>query len=342
MSTFRVVQLTQEALKVQCKLDDYEEWGAPMLDMEQYQRKEAVQRSSTFSQRGSIFWALVDSQNVRDDADLVAGQTVLYCHCESHRFNCAVRHVSGEIEQGYSHHIGSVFTLPEHRKQGLATIFMKKVAEQLKQLSGAVVSVLYSDIGPTFYSRLGWKLHPSKMAAIDVANSFTTDVNGSSDTGMVSLYLDANLDKLLRSDNRRLLQLLKDEKYRGRDTFVVLPTRDSTEWQFCIGQHYARVRGYMELPSRCGVKINEDIFILWCHNVKESTLYILRARFPEAPTDAAISVQLLLDEALEEARKFSLTTVTSLSSAMLFCHRNAADSSEPLPYWLCNEKYSWV
>uniref|UniRef100_M4BHZ5 LYC1 C-terminal domain-containing protein n=1 Tax=Hyaloperonospora arabidopsidis (strain Emoy2) TaxID=559515 RepID=M4BHZ5_HYAAE len=370
MSKFRVVQLTQEALKVQCKLDDFEEWGAPMLDMAQYQCKEALQRASPFSQRGSIFWALVDHKRNEnnDDADLVAGQTVLYCHCESHRFECVVRHSSGEIERGYSLHIGSVFTLPEHRKQGLAKFFLEEVAKQLKQIPGAVLSVLYSDIGPTYYDRLGWKLHPSKMATIDVAELRTTNLTNSRNIETVSLLLDANLDKFLRADNEKLVRVLEHEKSQGRDAFVVLPTRDSIEWQFCIGEHYARTLGYKELPSHCGVKINEEAFIIWCHDVKESTLYILRARLPDVYEDAAESVQLLLNEALMEARKFDLNRVAiwdppscllhsdvrcrynikfadredSLSSAMLFCHWNSPDLAMPLPHWMCNEKYSWV
>jgi hypothetical protein len=79
----RVVQLTQEALKVQCKVDDFGEWGAPTLDLPQYQRKEELQRATRFSQLGSIFWTLVED----DGQELQAGRTELLCHC---RFDCVV------------------------------------------------------------------------------------------------------------------------------------------------------------------------------------------------------------------------------------------------------------
>ncbi|KAG6574341.1 Acyl-CoA N-acyltransferase [Phytophthora cinnamomi] len=365
MDKFRLVQLTQETLKIQCNVDDFEEWGAPTLDLQQYQRKEELQRATAFSQRGSNFWALVEDNG--DSTELVPGQTVLYCHCESHRFDCAVRRSSGEIERGYSHHIGSVFTLPEHRKRGLATFFMKEVAKQLGKLPRALVSVLYSDIGPTYYDKLGWRLHPSKMATLDVAHPHNANSN-ETEVEIESLFLDDKLDAFFQADNARLVDELSSERFQGGEAFAVLPTRDSLEWQFCIGVHFARVRGYDELPSRCGVKIHENAFVIWCHNLKESTLYVVRARFPEAGDGAAETTRLLLSTALEEARKFKLKKVAiwdppsgllhdevrshleielvervdSLSSAMVFGHGNSEASTAPLPHWLGNEKYAWV
>ncbi|KAG3074885.1 hypothetical protein PI124_g20381 [Phytophthora idaei] len=365
MSKFRVVQLTQEALKVQCKVDDFEEWGAPTLDLPQYQRKEELQRTTPFSQRGSIFWALVEDTGTGDtgDSSLVAGQTLLYCHCESHCFDCAVRRSSGEIERGYSHHIGSVFTLPQHRKRGLAKLFLCEVAKQLGQLPGSLVSVLYSDIGPTYYDKLGWKLHPSKMATLDVAHPFN---NKSSAAELEPLTSDDNFDSFLQADNARLVKELSSDRFEGQEAFVILPTRVSIEWQFCIGVYFARVRQYEELPSRCGVKIDEDAFIIWCHNLKASTLNLVRARLPEGGKNAAETTRLLLNKALKEARKFRLRKITiwdppsiladaevrsqfeiqfveredSLSSAMVFRHGGDVDAA--LPHWLANEKYAWI
>ncbi|ETK90101.1 hypothetical protein L915_06054 [Phytophthora nicotianae] len=368
MSKFRVVQLTQEALKVQCKVDDFEEWGAPTLDLPQYQRKEELQRETPFSQRGSIFWALVEDTGDIGDSNLVAGQTVLYCHCESHQFDCAVRRSSGEIERGYSRHIGSVFTLPQHRKRGLAKFFISEVAKQLGELPGSLVSVLYSDIGPKYYDKLGWKLHPSKMATLNVTHSLNTKSDCISSAELESLTLDEKFDHFLQADNSKLLKELSSDRFKGREAFVILPTRDSIEWQFCIGVYFAQIRGYEELPSRCGAQISEDAFIVWCHNLKASTLYVVRARLPEGDKNAAETTRLLLNEALKEARKFKLNKVAfwdppsfladtevcnyldiqfvdredSLSSAMMFHHRGGVDSASFLPYWLANEKYAWV
>ncbi|KAG7390790.1 hypothetical protein PHYBOEH_006916 [Phytophthora boehmeriae] len=375
MDKFRVVRLTREELKVQCKNDDFEEWGAPALNLPQYQRKEQLQRETAFSQRGSVFWALVEKsdsdENSIDDSDLVAGRTALCCHCESHRFDCVLRRQSGEIERGYSHHIGSVFTLPEFRKRGLATFFMKQVAKQLAQFRGALVSVLYSDIGPTYYDKLGWRLHPSQMATLDVTHPRNAKTNNDS-IELIPLALDQELDEFFKADNDRLVEELSSAKFEGREAFVILPTRDSLEWQFCIGVHFARERGFDELPSCCGVKANTDAFVVWSHNVRGSTLNIVRARLPDVGDDHAIATtRALMNAALEEARKFQLKKVAiwnpppvllyddvrhhleievderndSLSSAMVFHNGSVdvdGDAKTPLPHWLSNEKYAWV
>ncbi|TDH65432.1 hypothetical protein CCR75_002059 [Bremia lactucae] len=365
MSKFRVVQLTHEALKVQCKVDDFEEWGAPALDRSQYLCKEELQRAMAFSQQGSIFWALVDTM---EDSELVAGQTVIYCHCESHRFDCAVRHGSGEIKRGFSHHIGSVFTLPQYRNKGLASFFMKEVANQLKLLPGALVSILYSDIGPTFYDKLGWKLYPSISAILDVEHPVNANAGSNYKAELVALTLDDKLDDILKADNTRLVEELSSNRFKKQEAFAILPTRDSIEWQFCIGVHYATAHKNSELPYYCGVKIHEDAFLIWRHNFKESTLNVLRARFPEKRDNFVNVIHLLLNEAVKEARKFNLQKIAiwdpplvlacsevrcsiimsfieredSLSSALIFYRDDSVGSSTLLPHWLANQKYAWV
>lgn len=376
---FRLVQLTQEELKIQTKIDDFAMWGAPALSQEQYQRKEALQRTTPFSQRSSIFWALVekrspsaDSKGTSSDAELVAGKDLICAHCESHRFDCVFRKPSGELVRGFSHHIGSVFTLPAYRKQGLASFFLTEVAKSMAQLPDAVASALYSDIGPTFYDRLGWRLYPSTMAELDVSAPHNAAAIASAEetvTTGTKLFLDQELDAFLARDNRRIEIEIQDAKYAGQAVFATLATRDSVEWQFCIGVYYASIRGFAELPTQCGLKIDDDAFVVWCHNLKESTLYVVRARFPESGTRYDVT-QTLLRAALAEAHKFKLQHVAiwdpapalfaseissalditkserpdSLSSAMVFAqHRDGVSSSDaPLPIWVANEKFAWV
>ncbi|EGZ24130.1 hypothetical protein PHYSODRAFT_482286 [Phytophthora sojae] len=375
MDKFRLVQLTQEALKVQCKIADHEHWGAPLLNVQQWQQKDEVQRATRFSQDGALFWALVDkpegNPTTLSDSGLVAGRDLLYCHCKTLRFPCVYRRSSGEIERGYSYQISSVYTLPEFRKRGLAGFFLTEVAKQLEQLPQALVSVLYSDVGPTFYDKLGWKCHPSKMATLEVDHPRNAKAvgNNNGSNELETLLLDHKLEKFLEADNARLVDELSSEEFQGRDAFLILPTRDSIEWQFVNGVHYARVAGFDELPSRGGVRINDDAFVLWWHNLKESTLYVDRARFPDSRDNAVETTRVLLDAAMQEARKFKLKKVViwdppsgllrdevhrlveievadrklSLSSAMVFYHGNVDESkATALPHWFCNEKYAWV
>ncbi|KAK1931049.1 Lysine acetyltransferase [Phytophthora citrophthora] len=367
MEKFRLVQLTQEALKLQCKTDDYEHWGAPLLTVEEWQQKDATQRATPFSEKGALFWALVDKtekDSSTSDEGLVAGQDLLYCHCKTLRFDCVYRRFNGDIERGYSYQVSSVYTLPAFRKRGLASFFLKEVAKQLEKLPNPLISVLYSDVGPTYYDRLGWKCHPSNAATLEVDHPRNIIENNDNSFQLEPMFIDDKLAKFLETDNARLVEELSSDKFQGKEAFLILPTRGSIEWQFVNAIHYARVAGYGELPSRCGVKINDNVFVLWWHYLKESTLYVSRARFPDSGDNAAATVRALLDTALQEARKFKLKKVViwdppssltrdeerdsleievadrqlSLSSAMVFHYgNNGGNSTGPLPQWIHNE-----
>lgn len=373
---FRLVCLSKEELKVQTKVDDYDMWGAPALSHAQYQHKEALQRATAFSRRGSVFWALVERTNADDstsDAELEAGRDPICVHCESHRFDCIFRKASGELVRGHSHHIGSVFTLPAYRKQGLATFFMKEIVTHMAQLPNAVASVLYSDIGADYYDRLGWRVYASTSAELDALtprNVAATGTKGDGDVATPSagtkLHLDDELDALLARDNRRLEAEIQSSAYAGRAVFAPLPTRDSVEWQFCIGAYYASIRGFTPLPTQTGLWLADDAFVVWCHNHKGATLNVVRARFPaDGQHDVVLT---LLRAALAEAQAFRLPRVMiwdppaplfapevvaavdivqrertdSLSSAMVFAQLHEAGGHAALPLWVANEKFAWV
>ncbi|KAF1327035.1 hypothetical protein FI667_g7878, partial [Globisporangium splendens] len=387
-ANFRLVELKREDLKVRTNVDDYEMWGAPKLSLDVYLARETVKRATPFSQQGGSVWGLVervssstiggaqwsDGDDDVSDVEIVPGEHAICCHCEVLSFPCAFQNSDGAITRGVSYHIGSVFTLPSHRKRGLAGYFLKTLAKRLETYPNAVASVLYSDIGPTYYDKLGWRLHPSTIAELDVAaarNAALIEADKDASTG-TKLFLDQELDAFLAQDNRRIVDEMSGEQYDGKEVFAPHPTRDSIEWQFCIGAHYANIRGFKDLPSQCGLKLDDDAFVVWCHNLKESTLYIVRARFPEDASrhDAVLR---LLQAALVEAKKFQLDHVAiwgpppslfaleivskldvvkeerpdSLSSAMIFAqHRgeqaSAAEDNAALPIWIANEKFAWV
>ncbi|ETI50231.1 hypothetical protein F442_06207 [Phytophthora nicotianae P10297] len=125
--------------------------------------------------------------------------------------------------------------------------------------------------------------------------------------------------------------------------------------------HYARVAGL----DAYDVKTNDNAFVLWWHDLKESTLYVSRARFPDSGENAAATTRVLLNAALQEARKFKLKKVVvwdppsglvrdeirrlleievaerklSLSSATVFRRGDTQEATTALPLWFCNENY---
>lgn len=251
---FLVVRLESESLKCKTKADDYTKWGAPMLNMEQYQMKAQLQRETPFAKRSTIHWALVErtALDKEDDDALTVDDGVplpaIYSKCECHREECMMRKTDGTIVQGYSYHIGSVFTNPEHRKQGLASFFLKQVAAKLEAMPNALGSVLYSDVGPTFYDQLGWRLHESRVAVLSTSAAQNNAVT-SLPQEVEPLYLDRKLDAFLANDKQVIQDEISSGAYEGREVFSPIATRDSIEWLFVVGVHYANVQGFKELPN---------------------------------------------------------------------------------------------
>lgn len=81
------------------------------------------------------------------------GQVVVSLGCYPFQF-----HVAGERLTGIG--IGSVHTVPTHRRRGLAKRLLEWVhSERLRQ--GARLSMLYSDIDPAYYAKLGYEVSAS-------------------------------------------------------------------------------------------------------------------------------------------------------------------------------------
>jgi GNAT superfamily N-acetyltransferase len=73
--------------------------------------------------------------------------------------------IRGDEVPGFA--IGSVYTLAEFRGRGFARQLLEWVEDQSRQ-NGAVLSLLYSDIRPDYYARLGYALCPSLEGWRDV------------------------------------------------------------------------------------------------------------------------------------------------------------------------------
>ncbi|KAF2676445.1 hypothetical protein K458DRAFT_424768 [Lentithecium fluviatile CBS 122367] len=98
-------------------------------------------------------WILVDASQSPDDRQVL-------CSCETYRKCALTSDGSGNVEEGIVHGVASVFTPVEHRGKGYAARMLKDLAKVLytwqRENGRCVGSILYSDIGPTYYAKLGW------------------------------------------------------------------------------------------------------------------------------------------------------------------------------------------
>lgn len=142
--------------------------------------------------------------------------------------------------------------------KGYATAMMTLVLEECKR-SGCIASTLYSDIGPDFYSRLGWKTHPS-ISAILSLNNWKELVPA-------------------KSVSRLSLDCIPDlNPTRSATGFSIPVTREAVEWLFTRTTHYAGVYGITPVPDTVGFLQGND-FVLFVLDFQKRKVNVLSVRF---------------------------------------------------------------
>lgn len=143
--------------RYQCWQINSHSWRGP-FSIEQYLEREAVLERQALTRDGKItYWILTDiSLPVGLD-----GARQILASCETLQ-KVGYLAKDGHIQELVTHGIGSVFCRHEYRGQGYASRMMTEIGERLKTWqqergSGARFSMLWSDIGSSFYAKHGWK-----------------------------------------------------------------------------------------------------------------------------------------------------------------------------------------
>lgn len=109
---------------------------------------------------GMTQWILVDK-------NLAPDQRPILCSCETFRKRSLVSDTEGNVTEMVIHGVASVFCNPAYRRQGFAARMMKELARELRnwqvKSNECVGSILYSDIGKTYYANLGWRPIPNNF-----------------------------------------------------------------------------------------------------------------------------------------------------------------------------------
>jgi hypothetical protein len=107
---------------------------------------------------GMTTWILVEKNLPQDHRPI-------FCSCETFLKRSLMSDADGKIEEVIVHGIASVFCPLGYRRRGYAARHMTEVAKALRTWQsdqGKVAgSVLYSDIGKTYYAKLGWQPNPT-------------------------------------------------------------------------------------------------------------------------------------------------------------------------------------
>ncbi|KAL8415250.1 hypothetical protein RB594_006190 [Gaeumannomyces avenae] len=298
-------------------------WG-PALSLDEYIEREAYLYTIPGSKDGlQSSWILTDGRLPPDARPILSS-------CDTYRKHAMVSYPPPAPGQAataatdvVAHGIGAVFTDPEFRGQGYASRMMREVGEALRSYqasenhngqlvtngdekaaqAGALFSVLYSDIGKKFYSKLGW------LPAESTHVTWMPAPEGAADDAAAAAALDeavrplgrGELAELCAADERLLrARLAETAGQTGKAAVALTPTHDALTWHldredfmcsrvFPDGRTPA-VRGAVYTCPTSGLRL----WTVWARNyygglqkAEGNTLYLLRVVVEEGEEEDA-------------------------------------------------------
>jgi hypothetical protein len=240
--------------------------------------------------------------------------------------------------------IGSVFCPVEHRGKGYAKQLMKLLYQEFKQDSSIHTSTLYSDIGPHFYDRIGWKTMPSKEIIVSAQPSLPIPDN-------VRLITSSDeIDAFAAKDIELIHAELKNAK---QPSFCVLPIAEKIHWIQRRAHFYFDKLSPWSITTLGAYIPETNNYVTFFYNYPEKSIYFLRMR-----SDNDQVTKAFLAVAQREALGYNFDKIIvwdspALDDSQLKQHvvQQREESISALAVyndvasevtWLCNEKFAWV
>lgn len=198
--------------------------------------------------------------------------------CETYRVACTV-----DGEPGRAWEIASVYVDPLLRGRGYGTRLMDELVARLENEPGAKAFVLFSDVGPAMYERVGFR----PLRAMDRV--------------LPPSHEDPDDGPWLRFSETELAEVHARWVPFGGE-FAIWPSLGQLDWHIDRARTLAETVGWRR-SSRCGAQIGSDA-IVWVEDRESDALQVLvmSARVPKAAA-------LLLDAAARTAGELGLKEV---------------------------------
>ena len=269
------------------------EWG-DALSLPLYLEESAYLTSIPLAKDGGMtLWILVDK-------NLPPDQRPILCSCETFRKRSLIGDTEGNVTEMTIHSVASVFCNPTYRGRGYASRIMRELAEMLRNWQveerRCIGSVLYSDIGKTYYAHLGWHPFPNNTH-IELHPSVAPK------PPRATQLLSADLDQLCQKDEsmiRRAMTKTSDTRIR----MMFVPDLDHMLWHH-KKEEFVCDRLFGKQPLAKGAIVGQPgnrIWVIWTRRfygdpesaASSNTLYILRLVIENQP-----AVSSLLSEGKE-------------------------------------------
>ena len=223
MSELLEIHPASESERVQIYRNNYEMWGGKGLSLEEH-----------------IEWGLNLPRH--DRGEFVAG------HCEGKLVASLVVFrlkflLRGKVVPGMG--IGGVFTVSAYRQRGFAAQ-MLRWAEEREHASGSAISLLFSDIDPTYYARLGYVTCASWKGWVDPSKTV--------------IEAEGNVGTLIPFSPQNEIDSLQDLYDVHHATRPISIARDRDYWEYLLRNEPADSFYWLETANgaRLGyVRLNE-------------------------------------------------------------------------------------
>ena len=347
------------------------------LTLPQYLEESAYLTTVPLAKDGGMsLWILVDKT-------LPPDQRPILCSCETFRKRSLVSRGDGSVTEAIIHGVASVFCDPIYRRRGYAARMMKELTKVLRSwqvgATPCVGSVLFSDIGKSYYSDFGWHPIPNNIHI-----KFEPEL--SSTPTKATKLLSEDLGQLCLEDEimiRNTLTTISDEKLR----MTIVPDIDHMLWHHKKAE-FAAQRLFGKEPQVKGAVAGQPgnrIWAIWTHRYygdpksasSENVLYILRLVVESQVREStynteqgevlAEQLKAVLKAAQAEAAEWELDHINlwdptplvreligrtgirhdvverhTEGIASLLWYGNGSDERGAMPEWIGNEHYAWL
>lgn len=349
----------------------HRKWGAA-LTLDNYLGREVYLLTVPMAKDGGLTnWILTDSSLPPDERPILSS-------CESLRKRAVTAtSADGEVVvvDGIAHGLGSVFTELEFRGKGYASRMMREVGDALKgwQSEGksAVFSVLYSDIGKTFYAKNGWAPFPSSHVSFSPVPS-----TGEASSTLAKPIGYHELAELCSVDEVLLKKRLREavlKSGRGGNAAAVVPNLEQLLWHM-MREDYMTKHIFGKTPDVRGAVYGEKgkrIWAIWSRGyyggletIEGNTFHILRFVIEDedmAESELVDGFRSIIEIAQKEAAEWRSQDIQmwnpgSMTRRLIdasgleyrFVERDS-DSIASLRWngegelddWVANEKFAW-
>ncbi|CAG8623070.1 5595_t:CDS:2 [Cetraspora pellucida] len=357
-----LVEATPEQARMTNR-NSYMSWGYPMLTIDEYIKLEEILANIEFASENLKVWILTSRKYISSSDT----EPIIFSQCETYKRKALITLSSGQIQEEICYCITALFTPPQYRHKGYASKVIELLNDKFKFEYKSKFSYLYSEIGPNFYTRLGWKPFSHKEIRFNVDNKYLAPLENSE---LIIAINNSNLENVVNKD----CELIKnDHKKLNKKSIVILPTKPAFDWLFQKTKLYSkfitddkdsRLFGAIILNKNnnsSNENFNDELltnFIIWNHDFKDNRLFIIRFR-----SDSPYKTRLLIQQAMQEASKFQLKQIIlwnpdlnlfNISKSLNIFDGEVYERTESLPYlkwyeddddnvdWVLIEKYSWI